>query len=182
MIKAVGCFARVFRPNADQLHGYPGDPELELAVRRLYALTSDSEHLVFADHLLQSRGVARDDQDGRSYFPYEARRRSDPLFAINLTDIDDMRYSQSHLPLHEQDTIEGHSVRAFYLLTAAADAPEFHADAKRIWDDAIGKKMYITGGFGSEARTEGFNPVPYRLPQSTDEGVVTRRRVLLSLV
>jgi len=170
MIRAVECFAKVFGPNPDQLHGYPGHPELELAVRRLYALTGDIKHLAFADYLLQARGVAREDQGGKSYFPFEARRRNDPLFAMNLPDIDDMRYSQSHLPLHEQKTIEGHSVRAFYLLTAAADAPEFFADAKRLWEDAVTKKMYVTGGFGSVSRTEGFDPVPYRLPQSTDEG------------
>ena len=30
--------------------------------------------------------------------------------------------------------------------------------------------MYVTGGFGTEPRFEGFSAIPYRLPQSTDEG------------
>jgi DUF1680 family protein len=63
------------------------------------------------------------------------------------------RYSQSHLPLINQETIEGHSVRALYLTTAAADfGQEFLGVAKRLWDDAVDKKMYATGGLGSRPR------------------------------
>jgi DUF1680 family protein len=63
------------------------------------------------------------------------------------------RYNQSHAPLHEQDAIYGHSVRAFYLTTAAADlGGEFMNDAKRLYDNAVDAKMYVTGGFGSEPR------------------------------
>jgi DUF1680 family protein len=66
---------------------------------------------------------------------------------------DTSRYSQSHLPLKEQPTIEGHSVRALYLTTAAADLGGEYLDvAKRLWDDAIDKKMYATGGLGSRPR------------------------------
>ena len=80
-------------------------------------------------------------------------------------------YSQSHLPLHEQNEILGHSVRAFYLTTAAADlGGEFLDDAKRLWSDAVDKKMYATGGFGTEPHLEGFSEIPHRLPQSTGEG------------
>jgi len=67
-------------------------------------------------------------------------------------DADD-RYSQSHEPLIDQQTIEGHSVRALYLTTAAADfGGEFLDVAKRLWDDAVDKKMYATGGLGSRPR------------------------------
>jgi len=63
------------------------------------------------------------------------------------------RYSQSHAPLIDQETIEGHSVRALYLTTAAADfGQEFLDVAKRLWDDAVDKKMYATGGLGSRPR------------------------------
>jgi hypothetical protein len=70
-----------------------------------------------------------------------------------MDSIDEQEYNQSHLPIHEQMTILGHSVRAFYLTTAAADVGgAFVDDARRLWDDAVGKKMYPTGGFGSEPR------------------------------
>jgi len=84
---------------------------------------------------------------------------------------DILSYSQYHLPLHEQQDILGHSVRAFYLTTAAADlGGPFLTDAKRLWTDAVDKKMYATGGFGTEPNIEGFSGIPYRLPQSTGEG------------
>jgi DUF1680 family protein len=75
------------------------------------------------------------------------------------------------LPLHEQDNILGHSVRALYLLTAAADlGGEFLDDAKRLLANCVDYKMYATGGIGSEPRFEGFHEAKYRLPQSTGEG------------
>ena len=62
-------------------------------------------------------------------------------------------YNQSHVPIHKQDTILGHSVRAFYLYTAAADfGGQFLEDAKRMWTDAVDRKMYVTGGLGTEPR------------------------------
>lgn len=63
------------------------------------------------------------------------------------------RYNQSHLPIHEQNAILGHSVRAFYLYTACADlGGEFLQDAKRLWADAVDHKMYVTGGLGTEPK------------------------------
>lgn len=49
-----------------------------------------------------------------------------PTGKSNLTDVlesrtERRRYHQAHKPIEEQETIEGHSVRAMYLLTAAAD-------------------------------------------------------------
>ena len=96
-------------------------------------------------------------------------------------------YSQSHKPLHQQPVIVGHSVQAFYLLTAAADIDsDFLDDAHRLFRDAIRTKMYVTGGFGSDPvvskhnmwtgqsglrwQIEGFHEQPHYLPQSTVEG------------
>ena len=62
---------------------------------------------------------------------------------------------QSHLPVREQFTAEGHAVRACYLYSAMADlALELNDDTlktacKRLFDDIIKNKMYITGGIGS---------------------------------
>jgi DUF1680 family protein len=40
-----------------------------------------------------------------------------------------------------------------YLTTAAADlGGQFLDDAKRLFSDAVDRKMYVTGGFGSEPR------------------------------
>lgn len=88
----MACFAKQFGPNDNQLHGYPGHPELELAVLRLYALTRDPQHLAFGEYLLSARGVQRDDQKGKSYFPFEAMQREDPLYSMNLPNTEDMRW------------------------------------------------------------------------------------------
>lgn len=171
MIKNIDCFRKHLGPGPNQLHGYPGHPELELAVLRLYAVTNDPKHLDFAQYLLSERGVTRPEQNNLSYYLYEAQVRKDEVYPHTMNGLEGVDYHQAHLPLHEQDAILGHSVRALYLTTAAADlGGDFLDDAKRLFDDATKKKMYVTGGLGTEPRLEGFSAVPYWLPQSTGEG------------
>lgn len=88
---------------------------------------------------------------------------------------------QAHLPIKEQQTIEGHSVRAMYLLTAVADVirmDQLNAVSKsqniqralyRLWDNMVQRKMYVTGGIGAIKQWEGFGS-DYFLPQGTDDG------------
>lgn len=65
-----------------------------------------------------------------------------------------------------------------YLLTAVADlavldpqefGPSYLPALKRLWDNMVNKKMYLTGGIGAISKWEGFG-IDYFLPQSTDEG------------
>jgi DUF1680 family protein len=82
---------------------------------------------------------------------WEAKQRNDPVYGCWMKLINDLAYHQAHKPLYEQEAILGHSVRAMYLLTACADiGGQFLNDAKRLWADATERKMYITGGIGSE--------------------------------
>lgn len=78
----------------------------------------------------------------------------------------------------EQPTIEGHSVRAMYLLTALADliridkSPALEESREalyRLWNNMVDKKMYLTGAIGAMKQFEGFG-LDYFLPQGTDEG------------
>ncbi|ORX35416.1 hypothetical protein BD324DRAFT_632751 [Kockovaella imperatae] len=173
MIRYVDLLIRTFGPEPSQLHGYPGHPELELAVSRLYHVTGDPKHLAFATYLLEARGSKPADMDGESYFVWEAkhRRGGDTGVPQTMDKLTDLTYSQAHDTLHNQTEILGHSVRAFYLTTGAADVGgEFLKDAKRLLHDATTRKMYVTGGFGTEPRWEGFSRIPYRMPQSTAEG------------
>lgn len=91
---------------------------------------------------------------------------------------DCFRYNQAHEPIEEQQTIEGHSVRAMYLLTAAADLvredknfdhKRLSSAIERLWTNMVDCKMYVTGGIGSISQWEGFG-INYFLPQGTDEG------------
>ena len=80
-------------------------------------------------------------------------------------------YAQDHKPLLEQETIEGHAVRATLLcagLSAAAraDAREDYAHAaERLWSNMATRKMHITGGVGAFATDEKFGP-DYVLPNN----------------
>lgn len=88
---------------------------------------------------------------------------------------------QAHRPISEQQTIEGHSVRAVYLLTAVADLVRMDKESSdpsvtglrdamyRLWDSMVSRKMYVTGGIGAMKQWEGFGP-DYFLPQGTDDG------------
>ena len=82
-------------------------------------------------------------------------------------------YSQCHKPVQEQDTAEGHSVRAMYMYCAMADIAEEYNDTdlleacKRLWKNVVEKRMYITGGIGSSGPYERFT-VDYDLPNATN--------------
>jgi hypothetical protein len=89
-----------------------------------------------------------------------------------------IRYNQAHKPIVEQEGVEGHSVRAMYLLTALADLVRLNSARnavvqdqalKRLWSNMVDKKMSLTGGIGAAKKWEGFG-IDYFLPQGTDEG------------
>ncbi len=66
----------------------------------------------------------------------------------------DPRYSQSHEPVREQKTAEGHAVRAVYMYCAMADLAYEYKDkelldaCKTLWEDMTKRQMYITGSIG----------------------------------
>lgn len=88
----IDCYIELFGPNENQLHGYPGHPELELAVLRLYARTKDPRHLAFGRYLVAERGQHRKDLNGETYFSWEARERDDEVFPATLSSIHDHTY------------------------------------------------------------------------------------------
>lgn len=128
----------------------PGHEEIELALIKLYELTGDKKYLDMCSFFIDNRGTPADNEyNGVAH-----------------------KYSQSHIPVREQKTAEGHCVRACYLYTAMADLARHTGDKElldsciSIFDDIAKKKMYITGGIGSAARGEAFT-VPYDLPDLT---------------
>jgi len=80
-------------------------------------------------------------------------------------------YAQDHQPVLQQETIEGHAVRATLLCTglvAAAGASgrdDYLTQARRLWQNMVGQRMYVTGGLGAVAGHEGFGP-DYELPNN----------------
>lgn len=144
------------------IHGYPGHPEIELALIRLYEVTGKKQYLETAKYFVDMRG-------GEPNYFLEERKRADykkifPEFEGYLP-----LYSQSHLPVREQKTAEGHAVRAVYLYCAMADlAYEYQAQGlfnacENLWNNIVKKRMYITGGIGSSGLLERFT-TDYDLP------------------
>ena len=157
---------KTFGPEEGQLHGYPGHPEIELALVRLYRITGTNRYLKTAEYFVESRGGVP------NYFLEEMKR---PDFRHIFPEFSgyDPSYSQSHLPVRKQDTAEGHAVRALYLYCAMADLAEEYNDGellarcRLLWDNIVNKRMYVTGSVGSSGHLERFT-VDYDLPNDSN--------------
>ncbi|OCL02293.1 glycoside hydrolase family 127 protein [Glonium stellatum] len=179
VLKYVDLLFKTFGPASEQKHGYPGHPEIELALLRLYQKTKDLKHYDLAKYFLDERGNPKG-ENGRHYYDVEAERRGEEPHArpIYYPKPKSYWYQQAHAPIIDQQTIEGHSVRATYLLAALADlvrldngknAKAYTDTLHRLWRNMVEKKMYLTGGIGAMELWEGFG-IDYFLPQGTDEG------------
>lgn len=81
---------KAFGPAGDQRPGYPGHPEFELAMLRLYAVTKDPRHLHFAEHLLAARGTSSSELKGERFFMWEAKERNDEVYGCWMKDKADL--------------------------------------------------------------------------------------------
>jgi hypothetical protein len=162
--KLVDHIGSIFGPEPDKKKGYPGHEEIELALIKLYRVTGDQKHLDLAKYFVEERGRQP------HYFAQEAKARGDDVW--RHWGKWEYPYSQSHLPIREQTTAEGHSVRAMYLYAALADLvletndEELRRVCEILWENTVNQRMYITGGIGSQEYGEGFT-VDYDLPNDT---------------
>ena len=153
---------RTFGPEEGQIHGYPGHQEVELALVKLYRVTGKKEYLETAKYFIDARGV------GENYFLREAGSDGYKLLMPEFMNYDPV-YSQSDMPVREQEKAEGHAVRAVYMYTAMADlACEYGDDSlfdacERLWNNIVYRQMYITGSIGSSGILERFT-TDYDLP------------------
>lgn len=151
-----------FGTEEGKIHGYPGHEEVEIGLIKLYRATGNRRYLETARYFVDARGV------GENYFMKEMRR---PDYRMRFPEFADYtpEYSQSHLPVREQTTAEGHAVRAVYLYCAMADLAKEYEDetlkkaCERLWNNIVEKRMYLTGGIGSSGILERFT-VDYDLP------------------
>ncbi|MGN1109331.1 MAG: glycoside hydrolase family 127 protein, partial [Oscillospiraceae bacterium] len=147
----------------DKTEGYPGHPEVELALMKMYHVTHDPHCLELAEHFINCRGQDPD------YYIKEKERRDWTVWGNNPVDHD---YQQCGAPVREQSDAVGHAVRAVYLYTGMAelaaetDDQELFAACRRLWNSIVQRRMYITGGIGSTAIGEAFT-VDYDLPGDT---------------
>ncbi|HAT8012064.1 glycoside hydrolase family 127 protein [Citrobacter rodentium] len=159
----------VFGPEQGQLRGYPGHPEIELALMRLYEVTQEPRYLALARFFLDERGRQP------HYYDIEFEKRGGSWHWGGWGDawmVKDKVYTHAHKPLSEQDQAVGHAVRSVYLLTGLAHVARMTHDEEkrqtclRIWNNMVQRRMYITGGIGSQAIGEAFTS-DYDLPNDT---------------
>ena len=80
-------------------------------------------------------------------------------------------YAQDHCCLVDQPEAVGHSVRGTLLYTGLAalaaedNEPKYSLASRRLWEDVVERKMFITGGVGPIKEYEGFG-YGYYLPNN----------------
>lgn len=146
-----------------QREGIPGHQEIEIGLMKMYHATGKEKFFNLAKHFIDERGNNPD------YFLREDQNRG---WKHDIMDPRNTKYNQSFAPVREQKTAEGHSVRAVYMYTAMADIAlvnndkELYEACKAVWDNIVSKRMYITGGIGSNVEGEAFT-IDYDLPNDS---------------
>lgn len=140
-------FLRVARRAADYLYGvfhskprdlvhFGWNPSHLMGLVDLYRATGDRRYLELSDIFLTFRGSAPGDfYKVPGYFPHSGGDQN-----------------QDRVPLRRETKAVGHSVTATYLYCGAADLyaetgeKALFGALDRIWNDMVGRKIYITGG------------------------------------
>jgi len=141
-LKNANLVCSTFGPNGR--HEVPGHQVIEIGLCKLYRITGEEKYLKTAKFFLDERG----DKAGHELIG---------------------EYAQDHMPVIDQDSAVGHSVRAAYMYSGMADVaaltgdPSYVKALDKIWQDVVGSKMYLTGGIGATGGNEGFSH-PYVLP------------------
>ncbi|MBE6952403.1 MAG: glycoside hydrolase family 127 protein [Ruminococcaceae bacterium] len=150
MCRYADLIERVFAIEKSAAFVTPGHEEIELALVKLYEVTGDERYLKLSQFFVEMRGTTEEPD----YSDYNAAQ------------------TQSHLPVREQKTAEGHAVRAMYLYSAMADLARHTGDeslraaCETLFQNITGRRMYITGGTGSSAIGEAFT-YDFDLPNYT---------------
>ncbi len=144
--------ANTFGEGEGQIAAVPGHQIIETGLIKLYYASGKEEYLRLARYFLDSRGR-----------PEHHKLNEDYLSAA---------YSQDHLPVIKQDEVMGHAVRAMYMYAAMTDIAvlmndeAYGAAVDKLWQNMVGKKIYLTGGIGASRGGEAFGE-NYELPNLT---------------
>ncbi len=118
----------------------PGHEIVEMGLVKLHRVTGDPRWLELAKEFLDARGP-----NGPSY-------------------------NQQQALVVDQTEAVGHAVRANYLYSGMADVAaltgdeRYSAAIKKIWENVVTKKLYLTGGVGARADGEAYG-ADYELPE-----------------
>ena len=159
MIHYANLIAEEFGPEEGKLHSYDGHPEIELALYRLAEATEDTRYMDLADYFMNIRGSIK-----RNQGEITAKEEMTPRSRWFESD-----YFLADKPIREMTEVTGHAVRAMYLYAGIADQYRRTGEQRlwkvltSLWDNLEQKRLYITGGIGSQSHGERFT-VDYDLP------------------
>lgn len=132
-IKSADHIYELFGPGKTE--AIPGHQEIEIGLLKLAGVTGDQKYAELAKLFLDRRGKGI---DGNS------------------------AYNQNDEPVLEQKYARGHAVRANYMYSAMTDVAilledtQYKAAVEQLWEDVVGTKLYITGGFGARYDGESY--------------------------
>ncbi|OCX53416.1 six-hairpin glycosidase [Mucilaginibacter sp. PPCGB 2223] len=150
-LKNADLLVQTFGPG--KLHMEPGHEIVEMGLVKLYRITGKKDYLDLAKFFIDERGKRTYDKNSRDEWK-------------------NGMYWQDDVPVINQDEAEGHAVRAMYLYSGMADVAaltgdkEYIAAIDKIWDNMVGKKIYVQGGIGAVPSGERFGD-DYQLPNAT---------------
>jgi hypothetical protein len=139
-VKNADLLCREFGPG--KIEKWPGHQVIEMGLVKLYRATGNENYLQLAKFFLDVRGPGGN------------------------------QYNQAHAKPVDQNEAVGHAVRATYMYCGMADVAALTGDQSyqraidQIWQDVVGKKLYLTGGIGAVGGGEAFGK-PYELPNET---------------
>ena len=151
-LKNADLVCSVFGP--DKKHVAPGHEIVEMGLVKLYRITGKKEYLSTAKFFIEERGRYQG-YDPKSVDPWKSGA-----------------YWQDNIPVVMQEEAEGHAVRAGYLYSAIADVAALTGDDSllraidKIWDNVVGKKIYVQGSVGAIGDGERYGG-NYELPNAT---------------
>lgn len=125
-----------------------GHEEVKIGLLKLYHATGNEKYETLAKFFLDERGKS---ETGRRMHGW---------------------YAQDDVPVVDQSIAEGHCVRAMYFYTPLTEIAglsgqaDYKKASERIWKDAVSKKMFLIGNYGSHRDYEDFGD-PYELPNNS---------------
>ena len=144
-IKNADLICSVF--NLQGRRAVPGHQEIEIGLVKLYRTTGNRKYLDQAQFFLDQRG-----QGGRA----QALRR------VRAGPQAGGRADRSRRPLGPRRL---HVFRAWPTWRRSRATSRTSRALDRLWDNVVGRKLYLTGGIGATGAWEGFGP-DYDLPNS----------------
>lgn len=140
----------IFGPESEgKRRGWPGHEEIELALVKLYRATGNERYLALARYFVNDRGTGP-----------------------NLLTEEERKNQQAVGTPRTMKEAYGHAVRAVYLLSGMADVARLDKDeellaaCERVFENIRTRRMYITGGIGSQFYGERFT-ADYDLPNGS---------------